>query len=943
MFKSLDASPNFPQIEEQLIQFWKKNKIFEKSIEIRDAKKKWNFLDGPPFVTGMPHYGTLLSSIPKDLFGRFWTMKGYQVRRVWGWDGHGLPIENKVENKLGLKRKKDIEDVIGVKKFIDECYGYVNEVSGEWEWYVDHIARWVDFKNAYKTWDTPYMESVMWVFKQMYEKGYIYKGLRVSLYCPHCSTPISDFEVAMDSDNYKTVTEPANTYKYKMKGEDNTYFLAWSTTPWNKLATPALAVNPKLTYVKVEENGEKYILAKNTIKRMKTKKPKILEKYKGKELLGKEFEPHYNFYKIDSDKKAFIITGGDFVTEEEGTGIVTIAAYGEEDLVVMLRDKIQIVLHVDEEGKLKDFVPQWAGMYYLDVNKKVNEDLKNRNLMYREDPHSHTIPTCWRCHTRLFYGPQDAWYVNVQNLKKKMKVTNEKVHWVPNHFKYGRFLKSMEMAPDWCISRSRYWGSPVPVWECACGERFVPGSIEELERVSGQKISNLHKPEIDHVTVTCKKCGKKVHRVSEVLDSWIEAGSAPYAERHYPFDTTLDLNDFFPPDFIVEYTGQIRAWFYVLHVISTVLFESNAFKNVVVTGVILGTDGRKMSKNFGNYPDPKLMLEKYGGDALRLYLMGSSVMQGEDVLISEVAYRNQIKVFLIPLWNIYKYFTMYANMDGWKHDQSGKLKITNINSLPILDRWALSLITTLTQEITDDLNNYNTLNAVAKLIQCIDDISKWYIRRSRDRVGPSADGDKDKQYFYSTCYEILHTLLKLIAPIAPFISEYLYKNLTGEDSIHLTDWPEVKKEFINKNLEQAISLSRKAAEEGHAKRKADNIKVKMPIGNLVWKSTENYSLVSKIAPEIWNIVLKELNAKNITINSFKYPNQPVPFTIEELQKEGKLRELIRQIQSDRKLKGLKPDDKINLTIPKEFEKEKDWIAKRVLAKKISLGNKVIVQ
>jgi len=943
MFKSLDASPNFPQIEEQLIQFWKKNKIFEKSIEIRDAKKKWNFLDGPPFVTGMPHYGTLLSSIPKDLFGRFWTMKGYQVRRVWGWDGHGLPIENKVENKLGLKRKKDIEDVIGVKKFIDECYGYVNEVSGEWEWYVDHIARWVDFKNAYKTWDTPYMESVMWVFKQMYEKGYIYKGLRVSLYCPHCSTPISDFEVAMDSDNYKTVTEPANTYKYKMKGEDNTYFLAWSTTPWNKLATPALAVNPKLTYVKVEENGEKYILAKNTIKRMKTKKPKILEKYKGKELLGKEFEPHYNFYKIDPDKKAFIIIGGDFVTEEEGTGIVTIAAYGEEDLVVMLRDKIQIVLHVDEEGKLKDFVPQWAGMYYLNVNKKVNEDLKNRNLMYREDPHSHTIPTCWRCHTRLFYGPQDAWYVNVQNLKKKMKVTNEKVHWVPNHFKYGRFLKSMEMAPDWCISRSRYWGSPVPVWECACGERFVPGSIEELERVSGQKISNLHKPEIDHVTVTCKKCGKKVHRVSEVLDSWIEAGSAPYAERHYPFDTTLDLNDFFPPDFIVEYTGQIRAWFYVLHVISTVLFESNAFKNVVVTGVILGTDGRKMSKNFGNYPDPKLMLEKYGGDALRLYLMGSSVMQGEDVLISEVTYRNQIKVFLIPLWNIYKYFTMYANMDGWKHDQSGKLKITNINSLPILDRWALSLITTLTQEITDDLNNYNTLNAVAKLIQCIDDISKWYIRRSRDRVGPTADGDKDKQYFYSTCYEILHTLLKLIAPIAPFISEYLYKNLTGKDSIHLTDWPEVKKEFINKNLEQAISLSRKAAEEGHAKRKADNIKVKMPIGNLVWKSTENYSLVSKIAPEIWNIVLKELNAKNITINSFKYPNPPVPFTVEELQKEGKLRELIRQIQSDRKLKGLKPDDKINLTVPKEFEKEKNWIAKRVLAKKILLGNKVIVQ
>jgi isoleucyl-tRNA synthetase len=418
----------------------------------------------------------------------------------------------------------------------------------------------------------------------------------------------------MDVDNYKEMQDSFTTYKYQLEGESNTFILAWSTTPWNKIVTPALAVNPKLTYVKVKQGSEFYVLAKSTLKILKDEPYKVIDEFKGLELIGKKFIPHYDYYKdrIEKGKKAFEIIGGDFVTSDEGTGVVTIAAYGEEDLAAMKKDNIHIEMHVDEEGTIKRDVPLFGGMYYLKANKFVNEDLQKRGLIYEDKEFLHSVPLCWRCHTRLYYAPLDAWFVNVQTLKPLMEKTNEHINWFPKHFKYGRFLKSLENAPDWNISRNRYWGSPVPVWECECGERFVPGSIQELEEASGQKILDLHKPEIDEVTIFCKKCSKTVKRVPEVLDSWIEAGSASFAERHFPFNTKDKLEDFFPPDFIVEYTGQIRAWFYVLHVIGAALYKTEAFKNVSVTGVILGTDGRKMSKNFGNYPDPKEMLQKTG-------------------------------------------------------------------------------------------------------------------------------------------------------------------------------------------------------------------------------------------------------------------------------------------------------------------------------------------
>ena len=912
-FKPVSSQVDFAQVEENILKFWKEEKIFEKSLEKKAPNGDWNFLDGPPFITGMPHYGNILPWVPKDIFPRYWTMKGFRVRRVWGWDCHGLPAENKVEEQLGVTRKRDIEEKIGVKKFIEACKAYVNNVSSEWEWYVDHIGRWVDFKNAYRTMDLPYMETVMWVFKQMYEKNLIYKGLRVSLFCPHCSTPISNFEVAMDADNYKDVTESTAVYKYSLKGEKNTFLLAWSTTPWNKLVTSALAVNPELTYVKVSQGSENYILAKGTVKMLKEESYKVLEEFKGSELIGKEFIPHYDFYKIDSGKKAFIIVGDEFVTGEEGTGVVTLAPYGEEDLALMQKENIQIVLHVDEEGTVKDFVPKFGGMYYLKADKLVLEDLKDRGFIYRIDDYIHSVPHCWRCATRLFYAPQDAWFVNVQLLKDQMKKTNEMVNWFPKHFKHGRFLKSLEAAPDWNISRSRYWGSPVPVWECECGERFVPGSIAELEEHSGEKITDLHKPEIDEVIVKCEKCGKQARRVPEVLDSWTEAGSAPFAERHFPFKADIKLEEFFPPDFIVEYTGQIRAWFYVLHVLSTALYGSNAFKNAVVTGVLLGTDGRKMSKNFGNYPDPKVILEKYGGDAMRVYFMGAPIMKGEDINFSEEGVAEAYR-FLLVFWNTYKFFVEYANLSDWSLD-GGDRKLT------VLDRWILSKLTQLIADLRKAYGGYNTTDIVKYTKEFIlNDFSTWYIRRSRDRVDFSAD-PLDRNTSLSVMYEVLVTVAKLAAPLVPFITEDMFKGLTDEESVHLQDFPEISKELLDEDLMKDMAKVRKIAEVGHAKRKEGGIKLRQPLASVSYKSPE------RLSEQLEKILAEELNVKKVEYQKSPSPEPKVDLDTkitQELKEEGEARDLIRQIQQLRKEQGLTLTDKTKIMAtswPRSFEKQ----------------------
>ncbi|HVZ66910.1 MAG TPA: isoleucine--tRNA ligase [Patescibacteria group bacterium] len=935
-FKLVSPQVSFPELEEKTIKYWKENKTFEKSVSERPKDKRWNFLDGPPFVTGTPHYGSLLSSIGKDLFGRYYTMKGYRVARRWGWDGHGLPIENKVETALEIKSKKEIEDRVGVKKFIDECKKYVNDVSAEWEWYVDHVGRWADFKNAYKTWDRDYMESVMWVFKQMYEKGYVYKGLRNSLYCPHCATPISNFEVAMDADNYKEVQDAATTYKYKMADEDNTYILAWSTTPWNKIVTPALAVNPGLEYVKVKQGDNYYILAKTTLKMLNTEPNySIIEEFPGSKLVGRKYEPHYDYYKIAPGEKAFEIIPGDFVTADEGTGVVTIAAFGEEDLKVMQDLNVHIEIHLDDEGNIKSDVPKFGGMYYLKANKAVNQDLLERGLIYKDELLPHNVPLCWRCHTRLYNASINAWYVNVQGLKPLMVKTNENINWHPKHFKHGRFLKSLENAPDWNISRNRYWGSPVPVWECdKCQNRFVPGSIAELEEASGTKIDDLHKPEIDDVVVKCSKCGGDMHRTPEVLDSWIEAGSAAFGERHFPFNTAEKLDDFFPPDFIEEYTGQIRAWFYVMHVIGAVLYESEAFKNVGVTGVVLGTDGRKMSKNYGNYPDPRRLIETYGGDALRLYLLGSPVMNGEDVLISEDQYKMQVRGTLLILWNVFNFFVSNANVDGWDRD---KAKDGQISS-NILDQWILSLSNKLTQEVTDSLDSYDSVASVSKISDFITLFSTWYIRRSRDRVGPTAINQEDKEMFYQTTYGVLVSLTKLIAPFAPFISEEIFRNLTGEESVHLAYWPEFNEDLINPKLERDMKNAMEVVSAIHMRRKTNNVPVRIPIKLLSYEGPE------ELSNEVLEVVRGEVNVYDL-----KYAGKKDMFNSvgedSELKDEknqdlvaGVARDIIRKIQAERKNLGTDLSERVIVELPDWPQDFEDEIKRKAMVEELKKGN-----
>lgn len=933
MLKPVSSQVSFPELEDEVSSFWKENNIFEKSVEIRSEDRKWTFLDGPPFVTGMPHYGSLLSSLPKDLFGRYFTMKGYRVRRVWGWDGHGLPIENKVEGKLHIKRKRDIEEVVGVKKFIDECMKYVNDVSSEWEWYVDKIGRWVDFKNAYKTWDMPYMESVMWVFKQMYEKGHIYKGLRVSLYCPHCSTPISNFEVAMDSDNYKDVTEIANTYKYKVKNEENTYFLAWSTTPWNKLVTLALAVNPMFDYVKVKQGEEMYILAETTLK-MLHEEPKfeVVERFKGADLVGKAFEPHFDFFQIEDGKKAFVIVGGGFVTSDEGTGIVTIASYGEDDMAVMQKENIQIVMHVDDEGMINANVPKFGGMYYLDANVAVNNNLKERGLIYDEKPYLHSVAHCWRCQTRLFYNPQNAWYVNIKNLKEKLIKTNEKVNWYPKHFKHGRFLKSIENAPDWNISRSRYWGSPVPVWECECGEIFVPGSVSELEKRSGMSVTNLHKPDIDEVVIKCKKCEQIVKRVPEVLDSWIEAGSASFAERHFPFEKEVKLEDFYPPDYIAEYTGQIRAWFYVLHVIGCALYDLPAFKNVSVTGVILGTDGRKMSKNYGNFPDPRKLIETYGGDALRMYLLGSPVMNGEDIRISETDYRDQVRGTLLVLWNVYNFFITYAQIDGWKPEsQESGAGNRKSHELGVLDKWILSRLNRLVQNVGAKLDKFDTVGGISEFKKFVEELSTWYLRRSRNRVGVSSENEKEKNNFYLTMYEVLLTLSKVIAPITPFIAESIFKNLTDKESVHLELWPEMESSLIDEKLEKEMANAKALSSVISSLRKQSSVKVKTPFKKLTYKGP------MEISVNILKIVKDEVNVEELVFEGKEENYYVYGETNESNQniKAGEARDIIRKIQNERKNIKTTRSSLVNVMLPDWPEEYEDEIKKKALVKTLT--------
>lgn len=925
--KPLTAQYVPSQIEEEVINYWKENKTFEKSVSQRDAKNTYRFYDGPPFVTGKPHYGHLLGSIIKDVVPRYQTMKGKHVDRVWGWDCHGLPTENKVEQLLGINSKREIES-LGIDKFVSACKDYVKDVSADWEWYVDRVGRWVDMEHAYRTMDQSYMESVIWVFKQLYDKGHIYKGKRVSLFCPRCSTPISNFEVAMDN-SYKDVTDPSVFIKFPVKGEKNQYFLAWTTTPWTLPSNFALAVSEEDTYVLAEYEGIQYILAKPRLDAaLGHEGVTVLKEFKGKDLVGKEYEPLYTYFEYsDAD---YHVYPADFVSMEDGTGIVHIApGFGEDDTELGKKYHLSMGESVDDTGSMDPKITVAQGKYFKAADKYVIEDLINRGLLYKSTKITHSYPHCHRCGTALLYKSQIAWYINIQDIKNKLLETNQDINWVPSHFKNGRFKISIESAPDWCISRSRYFGTPIPVWECSCGETIVPSSIAEIEKLSGQKVTDLHRPEIDKILLTCPKCGQKVKRVTEVLDGWVESASMPYAQVHYPFENVEKFQNSFPADFITEYTGQLRAWFYVTHVVSNLIMDSEAFKNVVVSGVIMGSDGRKMSKNLGNYPDPHDSLVKFGGDSLRLYLMGSSIVSGQDIVVSEEDWANELKTTLMLLWNSYKYFVSYASLDQWEPKKEYSQEPGS------LDHWILARLNETVLEMDKNLTKYQIPKAVDMLKTFVSDLSTWYIRRSRDRVGPSAPDQIDKDSAYTTMYTVFEMLFKAAAPIIPFVTEYLYRHLTGDESVHLTDWPEVTStKIIDTKLLENMVLIRRVCEMGNGERKNLAIPVKQALASITVKG-EFQSL--KDEPELLQLIKDELNVEDVF---FAEGPESVVYDIvitADLKDKGRAREIIRSIQEARKMANCQLDEKIDLELPDWPAKYEDEIKRKTLIGNLHKG------
>lgn len=1129
-YNSRNFSP--PEVEEKVLKFWQEKKIFEKSLKKTEKGKPFTFYDGPPFATGLPHYGHILASTIKDLIPRYQTMKGRFVRRRWGWDCHGLPIEEIVERILKISGKKQIEK-IGIGKFNEICRSKVLEYAAEWKKVVERIARWVDFDNSYKTMDNEYMESVWWAFKEIYKKGLIYEGQKVLLYCPRCETPISNFEVAMDN-SYKEVKEESIVVKFKIenkkfKVKEPVYFLAWTTTPWTLPANVALAVGENISYVLAQKDNENLILAKNRLFSI-SGDYKILEEFTGEQLIGIKYKPLFGTIKSEN---AFKVYPADFVTTDEGTGIVHIApAYGEDDYRLGTKFGLPVVSLLDEKGRFNKKAPKIIqGLYFKESENVIKDDLEKRNLLFEKTLHLHSYPFCWRCGATLYYNAIPAWFVNIQKIKKALIESNIKeINWFPSHLKRGRYEKSIEAAPDWNISRNRYWGNPIPVWKCQkCGNKRIIGSLAEIHqavggaknnywvirhgeaesnlqkiidvgrkniqltkkgrkqieraasKLKGKKIDfifssdvlrtketakiiatklgkrvifdkrlreinlsvlsgksvkdyylmfpsyeerfekkvagietleevrvrlwdflselekkyknknilivsheyplwmlaavaagwgkskaieekkkrdpedfirtgeirkldfivaprnklgeiDLHRPYIDSIVFSCENCGGLMKRVPEIFDSWIEAGSMPFAEYHYPFENRKIFESRLPAQFVAEYIAQTRAWFYVMHVISLILFGKAPFENVVTTGTILAEDGTKMSKSKGNFPDPWEVINKYGVDALRFYLMNSVVMKADNLNFNvgdlEIIYRKVV----IVLWNVYKYFELYADR--------GKLLRANLNkkSSFLLDRWLDVRTSQLLDKVTKSFDNYDTVEATRSIADYIDDLSLWYLRRSRKRQDIN---------FFKTLYRSLLVLSKIIAPVMPYLAEVLYQNLSFysknkfKESVHLEKWPawQVKQTKQDALLLEKMAEVRRLASLILSKRMEAGIKVRQPL-----KEVKILPPKFQFPKELIEILKDEVNIKKITFDSkIKEEIELDTKLTPELKEEGIIRELTRIVQFLRQKASLTPKERIVLTLelPEEFkiivERNKEVLKENVGASKVKYG------
>ncbi|MBQ3319607.1 MAG: isoleucine--tRNA ligase [Spirochaetia bacterium] len=859
MYNPVDPKVDFPKMEEGILKFWEENDIFKKSLKQRSGAEEYVFYDGPPFATGLPHFGHFVPGTIKDIYPRYMTMKGKLVDRRFGWDCHGLPVEYEMEKELKISGKKEIEDY-GIAKFNESCRKIVLRYTGEWRKTVTRMGRWVDFDNDYKTMNPDYMESIWWVVKQLWDKGLVYEGFYILPYCPRCSTVLSNHELNLGG--YQEDTDPAITIKFKVKGEDNTYFLAWTTTPWTLPSNQALAVNPEIDYVKVKDGAECYIMAQARLSAYYKNEGdyEVLWTKKGSELVGMAYEPLFNYFASIEEKGAFRVFPAAYVTTEDGTGIVhTASGFGEDDNNTLKGTGIPVICPVDAECKFTAEVPDYQGRFVKDCDKDIIARLKAEGKLVLRQNYVHNYPHCWRCHSPLIYRAISSWFVDVQKIKDKMLKANSQINWVPAHLKEGRFGKWLEGARDWAISRNRYWGNPIPIWKCdKCGKTHCVGSRAELEKLSGVKCVDLHKHFVDDITWGCE-CGGTMKRIPEVLDCWFESGSMPYAQMHYPFENKERFEENFPADFICEGLDQTRGWFYTLVILGAALFDRPAFKNVVVNGLVLAEDGRKMSKSLRNYTDPVEVINKFGADALRFFLVNSAVVRAEDLRYSDKGVKEVLKTLILPLWNAYSFFVTYANID--------KVQVTKAPDNPKnpLDRWILSVSESLVKNVTEAFDTYNLQKANSLLLEFLDALNNWYVRRSRRRFWKS-ESDLDKEQAYQTLYAVLMKFIKVACPVIPFITDEIYRNLRTPDmpeSVHLCDFPVADESLIDAELERKMEVTRKAVSLGRALRSSHDIKTRQPLKSAYLVTKDPVEKV--ILQEMESIIAEELNVKEISI------------------------------------------------------------------------------
>lgn len=856
----LPKTMSFARREHEVLSFWNTHHIFERSISHRAKDRTFTFYDGPPFATGLPHYGHLLAGTIKDVVCRYMTMQGYHVPRRFGWDCHGLPIESLVEKKLSLSGAASIRE-FGIARFNEACRENVFLYTQQWKKTVQRMGRWVDMDHSYKTMDPSFMESVWWVFKSLFDKGLVYKGYKVMPFSWKLGTPLSNFEAG---ENYQEVDDPSLTVSFQDEKEHDLHYLAWTTTPWTLVSNMALVVHPELVYVEVAFEGKRYILAQSRLEAVFGERCYgIIRQHEGRELVNRSYRPLFSFFENQKNEGAFRIISGDFVTTQDGTGIVHAApAFGEDDFEVSRRHGVPLVCPINENGVFDSQVPLFQGRLWSECQKDIIKHLKQEGSLFHQATIRHRYPFCYRTDTPLIYRVTQTWFIAVESLRDRLIANNKQISWVPDHIKEGRFGKWLEGAKDWAISRSRFWGTPIPLWQSEDGDLIAVGSRKELFELSGREVEDIHRHFIDDIVIY--RNNKAYRRVDAVFDCWFESGSMPYAQNHYPFENKEFTEKNLPADFIAEGLDQTRGWFYTLHVLSTALFDRPAFSNVIVNGIVLAEDGSKMSKRLQNYPDPNELLEKYGSDALRLYLLKSPVVRAEDLAFSEAGVDGVLKQVLLPFWNSYSFFLTYARLYNWSPKFAGSLEN---EALSDLDRWVLSRLQTLVKDVSRAMASYRLWEAVTPLTNFIEDLTNWYIRRSRRRFW-SEINIEDRNAAMHTLYNVLMTLCKVMAPFAPFLSESVYQNLKGPaspESVHLCDFPVAIESRVDSHLEQVMAAIQKLASMGHGLRKEHKLRVRQPLRK-AWVC-DTYGHLAESVLQYAHLLQEELNVKSIAVKA----------------------------------------------------------------------------